>query len=415
MPNSSVLQFEYRGQTATLRTAAEIAAWIAERKKNYPTAAKVEAARREAQERKDKWEESKKERAELQMLQGSEREKARQEELRQRALQSVRTNKAAKEGDSYQTTNKKERVDETIKMAQKAEKLKRKLQKAQRDAREAEEALARMQWAGDTSQEDRAEGAGSARIQSESPGPGSLATPAAETCGPKPNAPDELAKLKVELLKEEDVASSSASATSSDLSVSDLYDSETDAEEDEATSSSGSDTPSHSQTDSAADSDSNADASPEELTSKRTAPERVPPPPRIDPSKHPPSQSSEDKARPRTLCRNMLRGGRCQFGHRCRYSHDISGKRDQGMRDGDGRGQKGGTRGQGQEGRKGRTGRKGLYQVMVEKEVDEERRAVVEVIMAMGERGMLEEADVEKGSITGEERGTGHPSEGRKG
>ena len=53
--DANVLQFEYKGRTASLRTAAEIAAWIAERKKNYPTQAKAEAAKKESAEKKRKW------------------------------------------------------------------------------------------------------------------------------------------------------------------------------------------------------------------------------------------------------------------------------------------------------------------------------------------------------------------------
>ena len=39
------IQFEYKGHVSTLRTPAEIAAWITERRKRYPTQAKREAAR----------------------------------------------------------------------------------------------------------------------------------------------------------------------------------------------------------------------------------------------------------------------------------------------------------------------------------------------------------------------------------
>jgi hypothetical protein len=49
---SSGLEIEYGGNNIILRTAAEIAAFIAERKKRYPTQAKVDAAKKEAEEKK---------------------------------------------------------------------------------------------------------------------------------------------------------------------------------------------------------------------------------------------------------------------------------------------------------------------------------------------------------------------------
>ena len=50
------LSIEYKGSTSTLRTSADIAAWIAERKRKYPTAAKREFAKREAEEKRKNFE-----------------------------------------------------------------------------------------------------------------------------------------------------------------------------------------------------------------------------------------------------------------------------------------------------------------------------------------------------------------------
>ncbi len=381
--SSALLQIEYKGRTATLQTAADIAAWITERKKNFPSTAKAEAAKSEADEKRRKWEKSKKEGAEAQRLQRSQREKARQEELRKRALDSVGSKKAKEEEESKNAARKKKGEDGVSKVELKTERLRRKLEKAQRDARKAEEALARMQHGNGLIKKDRPEEARSSELRPKRAGVETLATPPSKTHEQQPKPSTEMAELKAELLKDEDIdaAHSSASGAPPDISLSDLDDSDINTA-DEATSSSGSSSPSESEIDSPSDSDSDSDSAPEEITSKRTAPDRVPPPPRIDPSKSTHSLDDSKPARTRNLCRNLLRTGRCQFGHRCRYSHELSEERkvqDQGQK-------------QGHDKRtaKTKTGRKGLYQVMVEKEVEEEGRAVLRVIMAMGEKGMLE-------------------------
>ena len=174
-----------------------------------------------------------------------------------------------------------------------------------------------------------------------------------------------------------------------------------DEEDDEdATSSSGSLSSSISDSASESDTDSNPDSAPEEQTSKRKAPDRIPQPSRIDPSKtthtiNPAPQDSNLRAQnlyAQNLCRNMLKLGRCQFGARCRFSHDIPEelmrRRRQGQRSSSSRNTRG--RAQGREAMTTTRGRrKGLYQVLVEKEMEEERRAVLGVIVQMGESGLL--------------------------
>ena len=407
---SGLLQFEYKGRTATLRTAADIIAWIAERKKNFPTAAKAEAAKRDAEESRKKAEKSRKEGAEAQRLQRLGMEKARQEDLRKKALETLGLKKTRKDLDNQHLTRMKEDEDPVTKAAMKMERLKYKLEKAQKNARKAEEAMARMQQGSVPVKEAEPENAGSSGLPPKLAGAQNLATPPGETCEPKtgPEPSDEIAKLRAELLKdEEDNVSSNGSVSGipSDLCVSDvdIDDSENDSDEDDATSSSGSSSSSISN--SVSQSELDSDSPPEALTSKRNAPDRVPPPPRTDATSK--SARTMDDIKPtRNPCRNILRTGRCQFGNRCQYSHDISeqgkdfrkGGGEGRVGDGDGgRDRFGKTHGKsrGNEKSGGKTGRKGLYQIMVEKEVEEERRAVMEVILSMGKRGMLGGADAQ--------------------
>ena len=396
--NSAVLRFEYKGRTATLQTPADIAAWIAERKKNFPTAAKAEAAKKEAEEKKRKWEESKKERAEAQRLQKVEKDKIRQEELRKRALETMGSKKAKNEEDSHDLITKNQVENEVRKAALKTEKLKRRLQKVQRDARKAEEALARLQQGRVTTKELGPPDAGhSENLMSNLPVDGTVAILPSDTHEQNADPSNKIAELKVALLNDED----DILAASSDSSLSDV-DADS-SEDDDATSSSGSDSdldPNHHPTsaiDSVSEPESDSDSAPEELTSKRTAPDRIPPPARINSSSRPSNAAPDEKKHPRNTCRNMIRTGRCQFGSRCRYSHDLGGRRPHG--DEQKRGRKAKERTD-QEKSSGKTGRKGLYQILVEKELEEERRAVLEVIMDMGEKGMLEEPRPEEAEET---------------
>jgi Nuclear fragile X mental retardation-interacting protein 1 (NUFIP1)/Zinc finger C-x8-C-x5-C-x3-H type (and similar) len=387
--DSSVLQFEHKGRTATLQTAADIAAWIAERKKNFPTTAKVEAAKREAEEKKRRWEEAKRDKDETQRLQRMDRDRARQDELRRRALESVSLKKGRKEEVKNQASEEtREGNEKAAKPTTKVEKLRRKLEKAQKDARKAEAALAKMQETAAAIKEDGAEEVEASALHAKPKNANTLAIPPAEM--------DDLAKLKTELLKDDDSDLADTSDTSSNLSLSDLDD-------DDATNSSGS--LSSSIPDSALDSNSDSDSAPNEFTCKRTGPDRVPPPPRIDPSKaaHIASSAQQDNTvRQRHMCRNMLRTGRCHFGDRCRYSHGLPDELSQGARTGQGGRSRGRGEGRGRGEDRNRNGtaattgtmqrRKGLYQLLVEKEVEEERRAVLGVIIAMGKRGLLGES-----------------------
>ena len=112
----------------------------------------------------------------------------------------------------------------------------------------------------------------------------------------------------------EDVSSLSMSDSSSDITLSDI---------DDETSSSGS------------SSDNDA---PEEAPSSRSKPERVPPPKR---------------EKPKSICRDFLKSGRCKKGNNCKFRHELPER-------GSGKNQRGGN--SGDQGVLEKTVRKGLYQ-----------------------------------------------------
>ncbi|KPI45225.1 uncharacterized protein AB675_2340 [Cyphellophora attinorum] len=119
-----LLQFEYGGQTAALRTPAEIAAWVAERKRRYPTQAKRDAAKKEADEKRKKFQD----------------EKAARTAAMQ-ATKRFREQKQAQTGTKPQAKTQEYKETALLAAQLHAEKLRRKALKAQRDLEAAEAAL----------------------------------------------------------------------------------------------------------------------------------------------------------------------------------------------------------------------------------------------------------------------------------
>ncbi|PWY71448.1 hypothetical protein BO70DRAFT_365171 [Aspergillus heteromorphus CBS 117.55] len=270
---SAPLQFTYRGRTATLKSPEEIAAWIEERKKRYPTQARID-------EKKKAMEEAKKARQEVQRQRDQ-----RQKEMKQAQKDARNRKDHDKQPPKEQSPKPTDPIDAAAKAKQKADRLRRKLMKeekrvakAEADAERARIRVEELQkGASDVSGEPPSAGQETpAQLASTDTGPpaseitNSDTTPATHiTTGP---ATSEEAHL------------SSAASDSSDW-----------------TSSSGSDSSSD-------ESDSDDDSAPEEATSRREGPERVPPPAR------------ETK---RQVCRHFARTGRCKHGNKCKFLHET--------------------------------------------------------------------------------------------
>lgn len=226
------LKFTYRGRTATLQTPEDIAKWIEERKKRFPTQARVE-------EKKKTMEEAK---------------KAREEALRQKR-ESRKEEPKRPQKDSRGPSSHNDPVDAATKATQKAEKLRQKLLREQKRVAKAE-------------------------------------------------ADAKRAQAKVEALQKQ----SDGTATTGDKTGESRMSSPSDKSGDsDWTSSSGSD---DSSSGSESDSDDSADDSaPDEMTSRREGPERVPPPPRENVKKR--------------ICRHFARNGRCLRGDSCNFLHEM--------------------------------------------------------------------------------------------
>ncbi|KAK7900697.1 hypothetical protein LTR67_002981 [Exophiala xenobiotica] len=316
------LEIDHGGQQIILRTPADVAAWLAERRKRYPTQAKVEAAKKEAEEKKRKRQEEKAARMEA------------ERQAREKAIEARRLQQSAKaqQKSQQQERNVKKSEDSNTDMAAKArlkaEKLRLKALKAQERLAKAEEAL-RVSTATSTTQEQSS--------QAVSP----------DQRGEQRAQPEAIRSTSNSELTDSDATSSSGSSTS---------DSDTEGE-------------------STSDGASDSDSAPEVISTKRAALEHeisAPPPPRTSSTPTP------------QICRAFARYGRCKFGSKCRHLHDTS-KLPGGKRSKRSMLQRPETSGSGS------ARRKGLWQVMVEKEQEDERKKLLGAIITLGERGLLDE------------------------
>lgn len=282
------LQFTYKGRTATLQTPAEIAAWIAERKKRFPTQSRVE-------EKKKAMEEAKKARKETQQ----------QKEVRKQ--ESKRPQKDARSQKESPSTSA-DPVDAAAKAKLKADKLRRKLMKEQKRVEKAEADAERARKRVEQLQKGTASADGEAntspqQVQSQSVSQGGAGTAenSAQGLQTKPLEHGDKDSEAVEgtgSFGTSNIEQSQAGLSESVKSSSDASDSS------DWTSSSGSDSSSSD----SGDSDDDDDSAPEEISSRREGPERVPPPPR------------EVKRR---ICRHFARNGRCLRGDQCKFSHET--------------------------------------------------------------------------------------------
>ncbi|KIW65294.1 hypothetical protein PV04_07565 [Phialophora macrospora] len=359
---SSGLVFEYNGRPLQLRTREEIQAWIAERKRRYPTEAKREAARKEAELQKRKREEEYQARLEARKeaqmkreQERSERQKAKEQERaeRQKAKEQERaTHQKATAPDKKRHTMDEVPLDDTTRARLKAEKLRKKALKAQHDLEKAEEALRLAQ-----SKKDGEVLPISVTVPAPTPAPGlstdipdqgqstnNLDAPPSPSAGPG----------------EDETSSSGSSSTESDSDSS--------------------------SPDPDLDSDLDSDSAPEVTSTKHPLSTRD------SLAVAPASAPQRAKAKTSRPCQHFAKYKTCKYGSNCRYSHDLTQKSRRapgGMQDGvkpDG----------GSSSRvSGPARRKGLWEVMVEKEKEEEMKRVLEAIVTLGERGMLDDPSQE--------------------
>ncbi|KAI5300090.1 hypothetical protein KEM56_002740 [Ascosphaera pollenicola] len=383
------LQFSYKGRTAKLQSAADIQAWIEERKKKFPTKARIEEKMKEAEQKKAKVDEAK---------------RVKQEE-----------NKERREKFKAEKAQATDPADAAAKAKLKAEKLRRKLlkeeakvAKAEADAERANKLLQQNEVKAVEKSDDTADKAG-VQVSGDVPLPAT---------GPQVSALDQKADSNVEREKSpsstllDKVEAALSGAAVQDDGDADINAKDTDttslpsqleqevlAVDEDWTSSSGSDTSSSSLLDDS-DGDSNiaakievdasteiidaadgviesigqgndedSDSAPDQSTSKRAGPERVLPPARKADAQQPAQEGKKGKSK--QICNQFLKFGRCQRGQACKFLHERQVKAN------------GATSGSASQ-------RKSLFQILLEKEKENEDSRIMDAIIYLGQHGILD-------------------------
>ncbi|KAJ5986889.1 hypothetical protein N7451_011254 [Penicillium sp. IBT 35674x] len=321
------LQITYKGKTATLQSPTDIAAWIAERKKKFPTQARIEEKKKAAEE--------------ANAAREAAREAARREKEQAKAKEIEKQTPPSNAGRKLSDAQADPALEEAKRAQRKADKIRRTLDREQKRfaKAEAEAEAARLKVAALQRKvlglkQDQPNGAPAEPLglsaSSEGVDPVMAAT----------DTPKEQTSLSITNSQNTTVAPDGVDAMDLMSDGSDNSD---------WTSSSGSESDS--------DSDSGCDDSaPEAISSRREGPERVAPPPR------------EGK---KQSCRHFARTGQCNRGDKCKFSHDAP---------------KQGPKSKPVE----KKGRKGLFQALVDQQKTEEDKRAMEMILWLGQNGLLE-------------------------
>ncbi|QQK44294.1 CCCH zinc finger protein [Penicillium digitatum] len=362
------LQVSYKGKTSTLQTPSDIAAWIAERRKKFPTQARVEERKRSMEE------------ARIAREATRQQKQKEQQEKRKEHIQKQNEHKTDLTAEATTNAQRREKIRRNL------EREERRIQKAMAETEAARlrmEALQKEALSLNVDSQDEDLGITPGHPHP-APGP-ALIEP--DNAVPEPAILTEAGTTAPEgIIKAEPHASipetaQSAVSTSHPIEahgepevLPESYNIEhtiktehpTDHGLDDlelASDQGASDWTSSSASGSDSDSDSGSDDSaPEQATSRRTGPERVPPPPR------------ESK---KTVCRYFARNGHCTRGDQCKFLHeknsDPSSK----------------AKGKPTEKKEKEMKRKGLYQALLDRQKQDDDRRAMEVICWLGQNNLL--------------------------
>jgi hypothetical protein len=290
----------YRGRSIQLNTAADVAAWIAERKKNFPTAARI-AVRKAAQEE-----------AKAKARGAREAEKKRRQEEREKTIASKFQVKRPKKGNSKAVKHESPDVQAPVKAESSSDDPLARIAQLEEQLRQAREALAAGPKSGEAS-EVKTEPVviePGVRIKEE---PGSAIT-------------EDLPMLPA--------ASGNGGLLQSSLSQGLGLDYSSDIDEDDHhVSEVSSEDPSSESSGSECDG-SDSDAPPEEESTTSRGPINVLPPPREGPNKTQTCYAFANTGKCKygdkcmrshdVPCRFYAKHGHCRYGDKCRMSHDVT-------------------------------------------------------------------------------------------
>jgi hypothetical protein len=359
---TSDLQFSHRGQTLTLRTAVEIKAWLAERRKRWPTAAKREKAKLEAEERNKKVK-----------LEAEERKKTREEEKAKEMERRAEVRKRLADKERVQWVEKKAKERQRYEEAREKKACIRVGNQKARHEKNREEGKA-----GTT-----ADGHEDGKLEMQAH-PQSRADELRQKARQARQAQLDLEAAEREL-RELDARATSTDAPLAASTLDDVSDSDvsmsSQLSDSSVLTSSDSDSPSDTDSETSSASNSDEDDAPEADSTKHPV---LALHQQTTPSSEPVSNSkkrSKSKA-PKGPCQYFSLHGRCKYGSKCKFSHVVPHNHGQTKSSRPSK--------NGQEAR-GTAKRKGLYQVMVEKEQEEDRKKVLSAIIGLGKRGVFDE------------------------
>ncbi|KIW07763.1 uncharacterized protein PV09_01691 [Verruconis gallopava] len=304
---SQTISIQHRGRSIELKTAADVAAWIAERKKQYPTQARIamKKAAQGAAQQKAQGEGSMEEPGHFK---GKERTvKAKRKERNPKGEESDKfaNNEDHPSQPAFEATN--DQGDPRMRIAFLEEQL-----------RQAREALAR----GSTALTEDTMFQSTAQLVNHR----------------KPETAQESSDIS---LGEITPLFSTSTSSTKDITKHEeskkvlglIYSSE-DGEPVNSTSESSSEEPSSDSDDSDVDSDSDSDTPPEEISAKANHPINVPPPRRKEPNKAQVCKQFANTGRCKygekctrshyAVCKYFAKHGRCKYGDKCRLSHDVT-------------------------------------------------------------------------------------------
>ncbi|ODH39809.1 hypothetical protein ACO22_01752 [Paracoccidioides brasiliensis] len=409
------LKFTYKGQTSSLQSPSDIAAWIDERKKRYPTRARIEERLKEAEKQKKASREAK------------DAKRARENALRQqKSAEREETRRLQKEARSKKEKDKMEKkalkeeqlslnpADAAAKAKLKAEKLRRKLMKEEKRVARAEADAEKARLWAEASKAQQINGVlevepkthtGPSSVMELAPIPeypdtaaeksepikagnnnigdhmdieksqqeSSTITPGKENEDyPQATITDPAVTNFTSIATENGDMTEGSSATNTNTPLDAISDktipsnpevsdngpslsSSSGDEYDSDDESSSSDSESYDE-----DSDSSS-LEPEQATSRREHPDRVLPLTR----------------QPKNLCRQFAKTGDCRRGNKCKFLHEVSDEAKVASKPPASIHEK--------------TGRKTLFQTLVSREKEEEDRQVMQAIFLLGQRGILDE------------------------
>ncbi|KAI9843730.1 MAG: hypothetical protein M1838_002493 [Thelocarpon superellum] len=357
------LQFEYKGQTSTLGSAAEICAWIEERKKRFPTKKRVEEKKAERERRVQ------------------EAQRIRTEALRAKNKSKQSERAGASVAEASGETKRIKGAAGADAAREKREKLRKKLKKQKRQLAKLDAELAKTDESKDAEpeasrrkrkHEEEINGVDEGKKQSgatqedeekigeeDNPTPSLILSPPEMTS--KPPEP-EVETQAVEKMDE-------SVSMSSGVSISSLTDSEDETSSSDASSSS--------------PSSSSDDEAPDESSTRRTGPDKA---------------AVRQGEKSGQICRRFLQTGRCSYSEKrggCRFLHELPKhhSKGQGQRDSTIGDESGTARQAGKKGTRVKQQRKSLYQRMLENDREKEDTLVVRAIRHLAEHGLLDEPE----------------------